>query len=62
MEARTPDEIAVRRAPQGREQSQEQGPGDAGTRLSPEQVADRVYELICQDLHVERERIGWDGG
>ena len=24
-----------------------------------EQIADRVYELLCEDLRLERERMGW---
>ena len=50
---------------------QEQAPGAAPGRdqadaraepapeqPSPEQVADRVYELLLQDLRIERERLG----
>lgn len=29
------------------------------TYPSPQQIADRVYELMRQDLHLERERGGW---
>lgn len=27
--------------------------------LSPQAVADRVYDLLCQDLRRDRERCGW---
>ena len=30
-----------------------------GTRPNPQQIADRVYQLMCQDLRLERERKGW---
>jgi hypothetical protein len=30
----------------------------AAAKPDPEQVADRVYELFCQDLRIESERLG----
>lgn len=33
-------------------------PGGVQNRPTAQQVADRVYELLCQDLRLERERRG----
>jgi len=41
----------------GAGQSGEQDPS-ATDRPTPEQVADRVYQLLLQDLRIQRERLG----
>jgi len=37
----------------------EGSPPEGAAGLTPQQVADRVYELLMRDLRQERERRGW---
>ena len=63
-EARThpTDGQVIQRAVQddapGDDRTTEQGEAAASTQPSPQQVADRVYQLMCEDLRLERERKG----
>jgi hypothetical protein len=43
----------------GEDQGAERPGGSTGARPSPQQVANRVYQLLRQDLRIERERVGW---
>jgi hypothetical protein len=61
-ETGTADSPVIRRAVQdnvpGDDRTTEEGEGPASTGPSPQQVADRVYQLMCEDLRLERERKG----
>jgi hypothetical protein len=42
-----------------RDEGQDKAQDRPGTRPNLQQLADRVYQLMRQDLHLERERRGW---
>jgi len=45
--------------PQRDEESGDETRAPASASPSPQQVADRVYQLLREDLRLDRERIGW---
>ena len=54
----TEDAAASLPSPGSRDQSSSETGGGSTDRPNAEQIADRVYELMRQDLRLERERIG----
>lgn len=62
MQARSPRQVTGDVAPQQEqqtEQPQTQARGAQPQRPTAQEIADRVYELFCEDLRLERERRGW---